>query len=101
MWVRRILPLGSANQVSSLAEARAQFARDLHRCPAEVVEVQMGCQHDVDRLGRQPDISQRMIECSRAAWKYNFLARSLALAILASSNQWRGSFSCTTSSALG
>ena len=65
--VRRILPLAAANHVLRAGKPRADAAgRVADREAAGVIEVQMAREHDVDVLGRDARVGERLVQASDA-----------------------------------
>ncbi len=46
--------LDPAHQIAGLRKGRSPFPVNQHRVPADMVDMQMGAQHRVDRLAREP-----------------------------------------------
>ena len=65
--MRRVLPLAAPDDVLRARKARPHApVRVAHREPAGVIEMQVRGEHDVDVLGREARLGQRVIEMSRA-----------------------------------
>ncbi len=64
--MQRIVPLAAANHVAGAAEPRPKAAGSAHHRAAEVIEVEMRWQHDVDRVRRDAGLCERVIETARA-----------------------------------
>ena len=60
--MRRILPLGGADHVARARETRHERPAVACRRAAEMIEVQVRREHDVDAVGGQPSLGERMVE---------------------------------------
>jgi Helicase C-terminal domain len=66
MRMGRVHPFGVANHISGPAKPRAQCTIDPHRRAAEVIEMKMSGQNDIDRVRSEAGLGERVIESTAA-----------------------------------
>src|SRR5690348_3454884 len=63
--VRGVFPLGGSNEVSRASESRLQRVVNAGGCTAEVIEVQMRRQCEIDRCRLEARFCERMLQMTR------------------------------------